>query len=72
MGLFVCDECNVVENTALSRYWVRNTVLAPELEGRALCSQCDPETGRWHGKFPREEWDCTREVKNRPTREDPS
>jgi hypothetical protein len=26
MPLFVCDECNAVENTALGHYWSRNIV----------------------------------------------
>jgi len=56
VSLFVCDECGCVENTALSRFWFRNN---PEsgLNGRALCSACDPDLGRWHGAFPKTQWD---------------
>lgn len=62
MGLFVCDECSVVENTALSRYAFRYM----EGHGKALCSLCDPEIARWHGVFPRREYDpANDEVKNR-------
>jgi hypothetical protein len=61
VGLFVCDECGMVENTALSHYWLRNV----HGDGRALCSACDPEIGHWHGKFPRHQWDGKQEVKNR-------
>lgn len=50
MPIFVCDNCNHLENTALSRYWYR------EKGTPALCSQCDPEIGRWHGRFPRKVW----------------
>lgn len=57
MGLFVCDECGSVENTALSRYWVRHTATG----GRALCSACDPETARWHGLFERRPHDPERD-----------
>jgi hypothetical protein len=62
MGLFVCDECEHVENTATSRYWFRDR----EGDGRALCSSCDPQMKRWHGKFPRVKYDPTYHVvKNR-------
>jgi hypothetical protein len=57
MSLFVCEECNVIENTATSRYWVRNV----DGDGRALCSQCDPELGQWHGVFPRVLFDPTKD-----------
>lgn len=50
MALFVCESCGCIENTALSRFWRRRQI--PELDGRALCSDCDPGT-TWHGKFPR-------------------
>jgi hypothetical protein len=50
MSLFVCEECRVIENTATSRFWFRG-------DGKALCSQCDPETGKWHGMFPRKQYD---------------
>jgi len=59
MSLFVCDACGCVDNTALTRYWLRG-------DGRALCSACDPAVGRWHGRFPRERYDGKREVRNRP------
>jgi hypothetical protein len=62
MSLFVCDKCGVVENTALSRYWLRDR-FGDEL----LCSQCDPEIGKWHGLLPREQWDGKRIVNNRPS-----
>lgn len=52
MGLFICEECSCVENTALSRYWMRNVAIQ-SLRGRTLCSKCDPEIGKWHGRFPR-------------------
>jgi hypothetical protein len=47
MSLFACSNCGVVENTATSRYWFRG-------DGPALCSQCDPQIGKWHGIFPRQ------------------
>lgn len=65
MGLFVCDQCGYIENTATSRFWFR---LERE-DQRALCSVCDPEMGKWHGKFPREKYDpAHHQVKNRPVR----
>jgi len=48
--IFACDECGCLENTALSLYWVR------ERGSKALCSQCDPAIGCWHGRFPRRQW----------------
>lgn len=56
MSLFVCSECRVIENTATSHFWFR------EDQSTALCSQCDPEIGKWHGLFPREEDDGARQV----------
>ena len=45
MSCFKCSKCGCVENTAVSRYWVRP-------KGSALlCSECDPATGEWHGVF---------------------
>lgn len=49
MPLFKCSQCGGVDNTALTNYAVRTTC-----EGKpALCSECDPEIGKWHGRFPR-------------------
>ena len=41
MPIFRCEQCGCVENTAASNFW----------EGSRLCSQCDPDIGRWHGLF---------------------
>lgn len=49
MPLFRCERCGVVENTALSTYWIDTSDGKP-----ALCSQCGPE-GKWHDSFPRED-----------------
>ena len=46
MSLFACQNCICVENTATSNYWMRGNA-------QALCSECDPEIGAWHGKFPK-------------------
>lgn len=49
MSLFVCAECNVVENTATAEggYYRHHMD-----EGHPpRCSQC--QTGRWHGHFDR-------------------
>ena len=58
MSLFVCQECNTIENTALSNFWGRAMVF----DGRALCSACDPAIGKWHGKFDRRIYDGTQHV----------
>ena len=47
MPLFQCSKCGCVENTAPSNYAVR------ERGSPALCSECDPEIGKWHGMFPK-------------------
>ena len=44
MSLYICSKCGCVENTAASNFWNRG-------DGPALCSECDPEIGRWHGMF---------------------
>lgn len=49
MSLFECEKCGAVENTASSNYWKRHIH-----EGKsALCSECDPEIGKWHNIFPK-------------------
>lgn len=47
MSIFRCDKCGCIENSAISAYWCR-----PTKESPALCSECDSEIGKWHGKFP--------------------
>ena len=49
MHLFECSKCHVVDNTALTNFWFES------LRDRkpALCSECDPLIGKWHGEFPR-------------------
>ena len=51
MGVFVCDSCGCLENTACSLYWSK------QRGEPALCSECDPDIGRWHGRFPKRAWD---------------
>lgn len=50
MSLFVCEDCGCIENTALSNFWRRG-------KGKALCSECDPEIGKWHGRFGKRTYD---------------
>lgn len=50
MSTFVCEKCRCIENTALSHFWLRG-------DGPGLCSECDPEVGRWHECFPKTEYD---------------
>lgn len=65
MSLYVCDNCDCIENTALGAYWSRNApdVYPKEYQGKALCSECGPpfyingtptHFGVWHGKFEKE------------------
>jgi hypothetical protein len=51
MSLFKCNECGCVENTATSGFWFKG-------DGPALCSECDPAIGFWHGLFPKEDADA--------------
>lgn len=55
MSLFQCYECGCRENTAACNFW-------PRMDGQwrgqgskpwMLCSACDPDIGKWHGKFER-------------------
>lgn len=47
MPLYECSKCHAVENTALTNFWWDHIH-----DGKpALCSECDPEIGKWHGKF---------------------
>ena len=48
MPIFQCSKCGCVENTALSNYWVTTN------KDEALCSECDPLIGRWHGSFEKQ------------------
>ena len=51
MSLFKCEKCGCVENTALSLYWFSNWRKGI---GK-LCSECDPQIGKWHGMFPKQD-----------------
>ena len=42
MSLYVCQQCQNIENTALSSYW---------WNPKHLCSKCEPTIGKWHGRF---------------------
>lgn len=59
MPLFRCEACGCVENTACSNYhtrhidWDADTLKYFEPKPPALCSECDPKIGAWHGHFPR-------------------
>lgn len=45
MPLYCCSKCGCVENTAMSNYWETAN------KDAAMCSECDPEIGKWHGQF---------------------
>lgn len=47
MPIFKCSSCGCVDNTALTRYWIRKK------DDPKLCSECDPAIGKWHDKFPK-------------------
>lgn len=49
MPLFECSKCRCVDNTALGNYWWDVT----HDKKPALCAECDPAIGVWHGEFPK-------------------
>ena len=52
MPIFRCTKCGCIENTACSNYWSQVTVHDGEKQ-EPLCSECDPEIGKWHNNFPK-------------------
>ena len=54
MPLFKCSKCGCIENTATSNYW---GVPFDEREDSALCTECDPQVGKWHGLFEKKDAD---------------
>lgn len=56
MSLFRCEICGCIDNTALGHYWCRGIKeYKGTIQEKALCSECDPEQGKWHGKFPKKQ-----------------
>lgn len=69
MGRFICDECDVLENTARGHFWESRGESGnydwfsdTSKNSKALCSQCMPSLykdgkytgrGKWHGHFKR-------------------
>lgn len=53
MPVFMCSKCGCIENTAVSNYWTRNMhhTGLNKPDNPPLCSECDPEIGKWHGRF---------------------
>ena len=56
MPIFRCSRCGVIENTACSNYWCQVHGYGGEKQD-PLCSECDPEIGKWHGSFPKDSAD---------------
>jgi hypothetical protein len=48
MPCFRCSKCGCVENTAVSNFWTKDQ------GSPALCSECDPKIGKWHGRFSKD------------------
>lgn len=78
MPLFVCDECNCIENTALGHYWGRNHTKFKDSSknGKVLCSECAPSEfedgsinsnwGKWHNQFEKRKAEKSDTVINFP------
>lgn len=41
-----------MDNTALSGYWARQY---DDAKASPLCSQCNPDIKKWHGRFERQQ-----------------
>ena len=54
MSIFRCGKCGCIENTATSHYWSQKYPVGDGEVAVPLCSECDPEIGKWHGRFPKE------------------
>ena len=50
MSIFQCSKCGCVENTACCDYWWE----VYHEKKPALCSECNPKIGRWHGRFEKQ------------------
>lgn len=48
MSIFRCSKCGYVDNTALTNHY---KVLVNGAD--PLCSECDPDLAKWHGRFKR-------------------
>ena len=56
MSLFKCEQCDVIENTALCGMVFDDS--RPISHQRVLiCSECNPKIGTWHGHFPKVYYD---------------
>jgi len=51
MPIFECTKCGCIENTACSNYWEQKCPIDGGDSKPFLCSECDPEIGKWHGMF---------------------
>ena len=51
MPIFECSKCGCIENTAASNYVAQKYAKPPK---PLLCSECDPEIGKWHGMFEKQ------------------
>lgn len=49
MPLFECSKCGAADNTAVGNFWSFHMDKQPP-----LCSECDPEIGKWHGLFEKQ------------------
>jgi hypothetical protein len=62
MPLFQCSQCQCVENTACCNFWPRKLGKLP-----LLCSECDPEIAKWHGRFPKRTVEASGYILNHAT-----
>jgi hypothetical protein len=51
MSIFRCDKCGCIDNTATSNYWEQRYPFGGGESKPVLCTECDPEVGKWHGCF---------------------
>lgn len=56
MPLFRCEICGCIDNTALGHCWARGlSEYRGTIYEKAMCSECNPMQGKWHGKFSKEQ-----------------
>ena len=60
MGMYVCEKCGYLENSALSvNFWIQWA----HKEHPQLCVECD--TGSHHDCFVKRKWDGVEEIINK-------
>lgn len=61
MPLYACSVCGCFDNTATGGYWMQEmhhlAAKKPVRDFKPLCSEHNPNIGRWHGEWPKQRAD---------------